>query len=286
MSVMYQADFEVSTPNDFSILRADPLIDSGTILLWNPARSGQSSYTNGSVIPDVAADDSALLLGVDKSQTNSALFVPTYPTEFLVEKTAKGALHLMATQNVLGGANRRTNLPLPQAVKNYIEANNTHKFYVSFVGRFTRKSTLEKAFFLLGRNSYTGNYYFYMRSSPTSASNISGPSTGATYSPSNQPAVDVPFLFTVEVTAKVGTWDINGATTFSGLFQGDFSTAMGGHPSLILYSATISDLTVSGKTATQKRAEEFALFTAAFAEGGEFHGDTWTNPAVALPTSV
>lgn len=278
--------FAATNPN-LKVLYPDPVIDKGTIFHWKPSKSGLSNYANGNIIPDLASWYSKQLLGItDETLLSSALSIPAFPTEFVVEKTPKGAIHFMVTQNTLAGGNRRANLPLSAPVRNYIDTNNTHRFCVYFVGRITRRATTtERPFFLFSTGSYTASYYFAMRSNPvTPASNNSLPNANATYQPSREPAIDTPFLFAVEVTAKTGTWDINGATALSGFMAGITGAATaGGHPSLMMYYSGASDLTVSGKAYSAKVNELLADFTQKFSEGGEYYGDSWTNPVSVLP---
>lgn len=284
MPVMFQADFEVTTPNDFKILRADDSIDEGTILLWDPSRSGLASYVNGSIFPDIASEVSAATIGVSASSLGATLAIPAIPSEFIVEKTLKGGLHIMATQNVLGGTARRTSLPLSNALKSYIDARPNNDYTVRFIGVFTRLPTLEKPFFFFSRTSYTSNNYFYMRrNGNTTAGSGGGPSANAIYTPSNLPAVGVPFMWTTTFNSKSGTWDVltDPGAILSGLMVGDFgSPATGGHASLIMYQAEINNRTVSGKSAAQKQAEDLAYFNSLFATDGRLANDTWTTPAI------
>lgn len=280
---MYVLPFVASDPN-IQVIYPDPIIDKGTVMMWDTSRSDASVFANGTVFNDLAMDTSYAMLGADKNSLSSALAVPNYPAEFLTERTTKGGLHVMTTQNVLSGLGadgRMINLPLSSAVKSYMNNNSTHTFHVSFMGVFTRKPTTERPFFMFGTTSYTTNYYFNMRQTSTNSSaDNSMPSTNATYQPSRFPDVGVPFMFTIEVSAKTGTWDLTGNIR-SGIFQGVFSTvSAGGLASFIAYRVTINDLTVSGKTGATKRAEDLALFNSLFGSGGKFAGDTWTTPAI------
>jgi hypothetical protein len=278
---MFQLPFVASDPR-ITVAYPDPIVDKGTIMHWDFTRSDLSTFADGSTFQDIAADSSSRLLQVEKANLSSVLSVPNNPTEFLTEKTLKGGLHVITTQNILSNvtsSGRMTNLPLSAPVRSYMDDNRTHKYYVSIIGILTRRPTTERPFFMFSATSYTANYNFYFRHNAT-ASN-SGPTTGATYSPSNFPNVGVPMLYTVEVIAKTGNWDINAVNARSGIFQGVFgNVSVGGLASFISYRATISDLTVSGKTATQKRAEDLAIFNELFKEGGRLNGDVWTPPTI------
>ena len=288
MSVMFKLDFETSTPNDFPILRPDPTIDSGTLLLWDPARSGIGAYANGTVFPDIASSVSSPIIGVAPSALSSPLSVSNYPTELLVEKTGKGGLHLMASQNAFGGNNRRALLPFSNALKTYIDSNQTNTYYVRFIGRFTRLPTEEKPFFNFSRSGYAVNYYFYMRrNGTTSISSGVGPAAGASYSPNNLPPVGTPFMWTLTFNSKVAAtaWDVltDAGAALSGFIVGDLGSiadADGKHASLIMYQGAINSLTISGKTAAAKLAEDTAYFNSLFVEGGRFYNDTWTVPVI------
>ena len=52
--------------------------------------------------------------------------------------------------------------------------------------------------------------------------------------------------------------------------------------STILYRFYIEDLTVSGRTAEEVKIIDKKLFNEAFAEGGKFYNDTWTDPKTAF----
>lgn len=47
----------------------------------------------------------------------------------------------------------------------------------------------------------------------------------------------------------------------------------------MIYRVYIEDLTVSGRTYAQVDSIDFALWQAAFAAGGKFYGDTYTDPS-------
>lgn len=84
--------------------------------------------------------------------------------------------------------------------------------------------------------------------------------------------------------------DINGVTGAPSTFQlgaGMLSSYTGAtyrnkQNSVILYRAYIEDLTVSGRTYAEVDALDYALYQAAFAAGGRYFGDTYTDP-VTLP---
>ncbi|WP_171495393.1 hypothetical protein, partial [Acinetobacter soli] len=54
-------------------------------------------------------------------------------------------------------------------------------------------------------------------------------------------------------------------------------------PSLIIYRIYIEDLNASGRTFAEVKAIDDAEFEKAFAVGGRFYGDTWSDPATILP---
>lgn len=53
--------------------------------------------------------------------------------------------------------------------------------------------------------------------------------------------------------------------------------------SRIIYRIYVEDLTLSGRTYAEVKAIDDAEFTKAFAAGGRFYGDTWSDPATLLP---
>lgn len=65
-----------------------------------------------------------------------------------------------------------------------------------------------------------------------------------------------------------------GVGTIGAWIGGNYNKAT----SRIIYRARIEDLTVSGRTYEEVEAIDFALYTAAFAVGGKFYGDTYTDP--------
>ena len=263
------------TDKTLPIIRNDALLSKGSLFLFDPSHSlgGFVGAAAQTVIPNIAWQEaSALMPGETAESLAGKVFLNLAPGEILVERTPKKAVHIInSLQNQT--ADRNWYVQPSSKIAGYMTANSgTHKFYVSMWIQCTRKGTgPDGSTFHLFNNP--NNMFISPGSSLSGYNKLSGRTE-------NTNGGVAPFR-------RFTNSDVNGAqgtpTTFQ-LGSGALSSFSGvtyrnKQNSIILYRAYIEDLTVSGRTYEEVDALDYALYQAAFASGGKFYGDTYTNPS-------
>lgn len=266
-----------ATTGNNPILYPDPLIGPGSLIHWDPSRQADLSFGNGSVIKNFAGYIAADIVGAAESALDSTLLVSAFPSEFATERTLKGGLHGQITAAAPAGSSRRINLPYPAGVASYILANPGHEYFMTLWAINSRLGTTSRMFWGFGNyGSYTSNYHHYLR---TINAGAAGPSSGASYNPAGNPAVDVPFRASWHSSAVTGTVTYPSASIPTGWILGSPSGPGGtGNASQIIYKFDLIDLTVDGRLYADVVAHDDELFVEAFGAGGRFNGDTWSSP--------
>ena len=272
-------------------VKDDERLNSGSILLLEPARDGLvgiptslKNYAESSFYANAGASVASIALVNTISSEPGAL----------VERTAKGGIHTIVPTTLTSSSTnrRRFAATLPQEVLDYCVANKTHKFYFSMFGVVTRNvaniSGVDSVT-LAGINAPPSGS---STTDPTDTINIyqndttksvSGGSPSASLISQTGAAVEELAWF-VDV-AKNGftfpsTLNLDQARkeifTMGARGAGSFVNDM---PSWILYSLYFEDMTVSGRTYEQCRADGQTMFNRRFGAGGKYENDTWTVPA-------
>lgn len=282
--------FAITDPTVPVIKQFDEIESRGSLFLFDGSSSAgvfTGVPTLGAAIPNIVAPIASNVLGtpaaslhatVSRKDPNSSLF--------LVERTSKGGLHGIITQAGSQASEQSYRVGLPAAVNNRLRLNTSNAFYVSLWQRVTRKgiaSGAPQSPFHFATN--TSNYAFMFQNG------LSLPlSADASYINRNN-------------TPNIGDTDITeapmnrfGAVAFRGLVGsgpavsnsvefglGSFSAwntfNLNKAASRIIYRAYVEDLTVSGRTFDEVYALDYALYQAAFAAGGKFAGDVYTDPS-------
>jgi hypothetical protein len=274
------------------ILERDLIESEGSLFLYDGAHSFGSFagvWPSNAPVPNVLSNKASLLLGVDQSLLNfvASPYAPV-AGKFFVERTPKGGFHGIITQGGSQVAQHASALYAPSAIRLHVKNNPTRSFYASLWSTVTRTGIAGAA----GQSSFhmaqnTTNLAFHFQTGVGSAPfNGSAQSLGIFNAPST-PAND----FSASATpfnrfASLG-WDEQtgtgpGDTNIEfgvGTFGAWSSLNYNKGPSRIIYRAYLEDLTASGRTFAQVRDIDYALYQAAFAPGGKFHGDTYTNPS-------
>ena len=265
------------TDTSLPIIRNDALLSKGSLFLFDPSHSqgafeGTASQT---VVPNVAWREAAgLMPGETQASLAGAVFLNLAAGEILVERTPKKGVHIINSL-VNQTADRNWNIWPSDKIRDYMVTNGaTHKFYVSLWTKRTRKGLGPAgSVFHLFRNP-VGTMFI----APDEGLNGNGRSNYRTVNTNGG----------VEPFVRFTNTDVNGVTGAPDLFQlgaGMLSSYSGNtyrnrQNSVILYRAYIEDLTVSGRTYAEVDALDYALYQAAFAEGGRYAGDTYTDPAM------
>lgn len=264
------------TDKTLPIIRNDALLSKGSLFLFDPSHSlgGFEGTASQTLIPNVAWQEaSALMPGETAESLAGKVFLNLAPSEIMVERTAKKGVHIVNSLEKQT-ADRNWNIWPSGKILNYmLENGEKHRFYVSLWLKRTRKGPGPAgSVFHLFRNP-VGNMFI----APDEGLNGIG---RLNFRTENTNGGVVPFN-------RFTNTDINGVTGKPDLFQlgaGMLSAYSGAtyrnkQNSIILYRAYIEDLTVSGRTYEEVDALDYALYQSAFAPGGKFFGDTYTDPA-------
>ncbi|WP_019407702.1 hypothetical protein [Pseudomonas psychrophila] len=239
-------------------------------------------------IPNVLANKAAALLGVAESAVGLVVGGGTVNSAYWKsERTTKGGVHGIITQ--AGGqiGNPQYRIKAATAIRDYVLANPTHKYYASIWSRITRQSlatSSQSPMHFIGAT--TANMLFNFESglpSPLNGATLLGrkPDPVIGDLPAQPLAAPYNRFGSIGVQGVVGTGP--GAGTDINLLVGTDGAWAGGMvnkaPSRIIYRGYMEDLTASGRDYAEVEAIDYAMFLEAFGVGGKFYGDTYTSPA-------
>lgn len=275
------------------LITRDELESRGSIFLFDGNHAfGQFAGlpVQGAAIPNVLSNKAALLMGVAESLTHSVVQSLPIPVVgvFKAERTTKGGIHGLITQ--AGGQTSRQNYfwRAGKPVQEYMRDHPNNTFYVSFWEKITRKAVTgapspQAPFYFVNGLASTANFRFHFEAS------LPSPRQGT---PTNRGYKAVPAIGDADVvngTNRFSSLGVQGNTGNGPVSADPINMGVGTEAawngvgynkaaSRIIYRAYIEDLTVSGRTYEEVEAIDFALYTAAFAVGGKFYGDTYTDP--------
>lgn len=262
-------------------LRYDKILSDGSLYLIDLSHSmGKltSMPANGGAIPNVASKEASRLLSVAESAVNPTFVTQAQAADAKFELTGKGAIHGIYSQVNNTANGRGSYVRLPTAIANYLIANKTHQFYLSSWVRRTRAalSTPQNGLGMRWIDLGFGGSFLASASGSGAAFKVNAnskvlPSGGLNTVASRYVAMSG------NVGSGDGVTDPRGAMVWGGILTADSFANVA--PSDILYRTYMEDLTVSGRTYAQVEAIDSAMWTAAFAPGGKFYGDTFTDPA-------
>lgn len=291
----------VFTDTSLPLIHPDALLSSGSLFLFDPSHSlgGFSGVpASGVTVPNIAWQEASNILGSGTAATLAGLVASVgmaTPAEFVVERTLKGGVHGIITQAGAQATSRAWTVKVPNAVRDYLALHaNDHQFYISVASKVTRpglntSSAPQSLGHFTNVSAATSNYLFHFGSGNFAPGSGSAKNGGFRIFPANSTEVTAAAgtdrftngaVIGATGNAPVGTEVVEfGVGTFGAWNTLNYNKAA----SRILYRTYIEDLTVSGRTYAQVDALDFAAYQAAFAVGGRFYGDTWSNPAVVLP---
>jgi len=273
--------YKIKLPGTFTdaeslaVRRDDPILPaSGALMLVDmstlPSSGVPATYTN------IAAKQAATLLGEpveDMHMAGSYQGTPN-PSIFAMERSGKGGLHGIASAimtpftTTLGFA-----VDLPAAMLAYLFANIGDTIYTSLWSTTTRAGSNAASQFEIGHNS-TNYLAYYNRSgvSPVSSDRSGVPGQAIA-------TVNTPYVRTMGVSVAQGTpVEATSVARLNFGSTGKVEVDPWNPGCWVFYRLYMENLTESGRSVAAVRAIDFRLFSEAFATGGRFHGDTWTNP--------
>lgn len=261
----------------------DEIESSGSLMLFDasiisglPNQGDSVSNVVAALAQDATGQSSGLNFTVHSKSANNA--------NWLLEKTSKGGLHGIIKQNTGNTVENQLVFNGPLAVRNYILNNPNHNYYISFWSKITKPSISNPAvqspfhFCVNSSNGFFNSQGGVLNDTGGNRSNYVGiPTVGDNdIAAGTNRFMSAQYSGIVNAGSPLGT--SNQIELGLGAFGpwGFFNTEKGA--SRVLYRAYIEDLTVSGRTAAQVSALDQELFNKAFALGGKFYNDTYTDP--------
>ncbi len=271
-------------------------ITAGPLLLWEPGHpdAPYSGVPQTGTMPDLAATLSAATIGSAPGEFAITSSINNAGAKTKIERTAKGGVHIMASQANQDTTYETWKLGLGTARLNYVNANPSHQFYLGLWFRKTRQSLLTGTasaqvvgLFRSDPVSTPSDRWLTAGPNSTSSHITTAPAAAASNASSGSPVtID-------DANAGLLMFAGVGATAAPASFAAlDPFVAVGAKnagqankmPSVALYRAYFEDLTVSGRDFPTVAAIDRGEFVAQCqTAGGRYYGDTWSNPATALP---
>ena len=294
MTTIIRLKQSINNPNAPYLPKYDPIESrTGSLFLWdagiNPTDAfNTSTEATSSKLTNALNEYAQPIIGSDVGFSRE-FNVNGVPNSLKTELTLKGGLHCMASQNTSIANAYVLQLFSDTALSTYLATKAAAgKLYISQWRRTTRKQGTTGSFLSLFNYRNGGNYMF---TDLTNAVNLDG--LGASSLSLKTPAlaqdnatlVGQPQLVAVNPKGATGTISSSVPIRFGAGTLNPSNAAMGNNrsPSVIYYRIYIEDLELSGRTFEEVSAIDQTEFNKAFALGGRFHGDSWSNPAVALP---
>lgn len=296
----------------------DPIIVPGSLWLYDARASFPSGAVpaNGERLHNLAWSEAAEVLGAGTADTLASTLERQDGASMTLERSGKGGLHVILdkrTTAVPQGVG--VVLEAASPIRQHLIDNPGHSYYFDawhkvtrgptgnldgaarsyLIGRRDTPSGWANAFMMVTYNNADGRTagYFYtaggrtglpdlVRAGDISTTNphdgrvsagisakASAPYWGTSSSGNNTPG-----------TPTLASQIILGAIAGRREALTDNPTR---HGSRILYRMYFEDLTISGRTAADVEAQEIDLFNEAFGPGGDFAGDTYTEPSTVYP---
>lgn len=249
------------------LTKVDKMESAGSLLLVDMSKQ---AYTVGSnqTFTNLFETQQKAITGASSVITYSQNIADA--TVSKIERTPKGGIHILNKEAVF--------VPFPN---NYAKINTTGGVHDWIKNKWQNTPATDHQFFfsawvqLTATNKSTWYPYNYSSDSSTGTERV----VYANFS-TNQP------LGTKRISnpSSYGT-TVPAPLTDFGLFNGGnaFLNSAGAgnrqYESAIFYRFYIEDLTISGRSYATVDALDLATFNDAFAVGGKFYGDTWTDPA-------
>lgn len=272
----------VFSDSTLPVLRDDPLLSSGSLVLVDVGHSkGRLAGvpSNGALVNNIAGSIASGLVG---SVSVSPDIVTSFTSSAMVaELSNKGGLHVIKSK--VGDTNAtRFTLRLPAAIKAYLLANPTHSYYFSMWQQVTRKFDANNVpLMIVGESAYSVSFIMNLSSNGSLAgvaTNVLGSATNL--NPSASTGTVKPQVAVSKATGALSSLAYTDLFIFGGVPSvGVMDAALKKGGSQIMYRVYLEDLTVSGRTYAEVKTLDDELYAAAFAAGGKFYGDTYTDPS-------
>lgn len=276
------------TDTTLPIIADDPIISVGGLVLLdfasNKGYTGSTPPALSGTLPNVAWKQAAAILGSGDATTlaNRCTFDTTasVPLGHKKEFTSKRGLHIISSQ-VNQTANTGYMIQAATPIQQYMTDNPTHSAFMGFWLYDTRPALTENTTIggIYNNTSTPNNNKLLFLSStvvPASGSRF----LGSTSVPSSPNVVGKCYR-SVGASGTMGTIPTQFRAMLArianeGAYQNLEINKTG---SMIFYKVYIEDLTVSGRTFAEVDILFKSQYDAAFAVGGAYYGDSYTDPA-------
>lgn len=274
------------------------IMSKGSLLLVEPSHKDcQFTLTDNAVVPNVAKKTAMAMLGAGTTEAQVSGVFKAGTTggipngKYMFEKTSSGALHGIVSQdgtkftlNTDGGGIDFAS----SAIFTYMKNNPTHNFFIGIKGRITRAGgniaeggTIYPFLLVIAGSAFTANRIAYFTSTQTIPNGVNVPSPVASFAANNQLRLDFArYGYTRNSIAGSASLITSFAVLFGRFSPNSNSSMYSGFPSWILHNLYIEDLTVSGRTETEVAEAYTKWHDESIAEGGIYHGETYTSPSL------
>ncbi|MGR3823047.1 MAG: hypothetical protein ACU0A5_10775 [Salipiger marinus] len=276
----------------------DPIltVGSGSLLLLDVKNWATGVPTHGARLPNIARIQ-AENLGVGTSDETAGVFVQVGDLPGggygLVERTARGGLHVAVRQSADVPELHGYNVELPDAIMAYMVANYSHNFYISQWRALTRPAlgtSPDGAKTFLGIEAGAAGGFAMMSHSsgqerPTSSTRVGRTVQGAGINTVGPTRMSLAGPYTAgSSAAPTEAQYASGLARAIAQFgtvqrQNNYSPLAAALQSWVFWRAYVEDLTVSGRSHAEVDAIDAALWSAAVGTGGRLAGDTYTAPS-------
>lgn len=294
MTLILRIKDKINNPNAPKLVKYDPIENnSGSLFLWDAGRQPFTMIpSSGTVLPNLLDDYSNASGKAFVVSKGSASVNNDYAK---IELTQKKALHFIVSQtyptDISGEAFWGVLGDNALMAHVYDQIVNNPNLYISFWIRGTRKGKDRGGKFgpmLSYVRDNNSNSVFYMTSKESKPA-VSANSTSVSKMQNVTGTVDA-FLLPNAHQMNVRGYSFQPVYPDSRFFigsgiYGPWSTelSLNESPSYALYRIYVEDLKLSGRTFAEVKAIDDAEFEKAFAVGGRFYGDTWSDPVSVLP---
>ncbi|MCT2085023.1 hypothetical protein M3D75_02735 [Microbacterium enclense] len=269
----------------------DPSLTDGHLLLLVPGKPVDGYWGSGNDIPNLAASRFASLTGT-VAPTATVFNTFASPASGQIERTAKNRPHFMVSHvnnTASGGSGLGVGggIQIPTSIRNWLQSNPTHKFYLSIGFRLTRAYT---------GSSPTVAPLVSIKSPDLAGTKVTAGVTSAGVIAGTPGSTDPKRLGFTSATLPSDAAEKFAAITSDGftlstsvstvllylgaINSGTTNTA----PSIAVSRMALVDLTAgSSLSHGGVAAADLDAWSASHAVGGYYNGDTMSDPAVLVP---
>lgn len=295
MTGIYEAINVATTSNTLPRVETyGSVLAPGSLMLVDLSAISWDPNTGTTIIGNLAINEAMALTGLAESDLRSFLSAGSQIPGLKFERSNKGGFHIMADQTNFYSSAYSTLRFVNNALGSWIKTNMTgHQYYLDIWSRLTRSAVINAASGQTALHVFGAADVFADVMDTTGVNDLfrpsqAGPSLLTNAYTKNNNAGDA-FRLAIGGTLTSGAAEtslsqmgVRLRTLTAASAANGGATPYTGAPSFIMYNWYLEDLTASGRTADEVDAIRKKQFQDAFAVGGVFYGDTWTDPATVI----